>query len=107
MIEPSFSKHMKNPKMQHNSSTGILPGLWLTNAYWFQRTQIKNGGNALSLSDKDAQTHQEATPANCILNNGANNIHFTKKIKYLVALIIPELNEEAGIQMNIKTAKAV
>jgi len=41
-----------------------------------------------------------------LLNEGHNNIHFNRKLRYLGALITPELNDDINIQTHINKAKA-
>ena len=56
-------------------------------------------------SMKEAQEN-EAPTEKLLLNEGSNSIPFIKKIRYLGALIIPELNEDIEIQTRIKKEKS-
>jgi len=54
---------------------------------------------------KEAQ-ESEAPAKKLLLFNKSNSIPFIKKIRYLGALITPELNEDIKIQTRIKKAKS-
>jgi len=57
-------------------------------------------------SSLSAATHQIELPQTFTLNNDKNCIHFTDRFKYLGAIIMPCLTEDAEIEAQIITAKS-